>query len=47
MMSSIVQSKCNKLNLLLNAYRCTQDKVLNTTIYWKCENRSCSGHAIH
>ena len=32
--------------LLLDTFRYTQDKVLSTTIYWKRENRSCSGRAI-
>ena len=32
--------------LLLDTFRCTQDKILSTTIYWKCENRSCPGRAI-
>ena len=46
MMLSIVESKRNKPMLLLDTFRYTQDKVLSTTIYWKCENRSCSGRAI-
>ena len=45
-MLSIVESKSNKPMLLLDTFRYTQDKVLSTTIYWKCENRSCSGRAI-
>ena len=46
MILSIVESKSNKLMLLLDTFRYTQDKVLSTTIYWKCENRSCSAPAI-
>ena len=46
MMLSIVQSKRNKPMLLLDTFRYTQDKILSTTIYWKCENRSCSVRAI-
>ena len=46
MMLSIVESKSNKPMLLLGTFRYTQDKVLSTTIYWKCENRSYSGRAI-
>ncbi|CAF1103817.1 unnamed protein product [Rotaria sordida] len=45
-MLSIVESKRNKPTLLLDTFRYTQDKILNTTIYWKCENRSCPGRAI-
>ena len=45
-MPSIVESKCNKPMLLFDTFRYTQGKVLSTTIYWKCENRSCPGHAI-
>ena len=45
-MLSIVQSKRNKPILLLDIFRCIQDKILNTNIYWKCENRSCLGRAI-
>ncbi|CAF4221176.1 unnamed protein product [Rotaria sp. Silwood2] len=43
---SIVESKHNKPTVLLDAFRYTQDKIFNTTIYWKCENRSCPGRAI-
>ena len=46
MMLSIVESKRNKSILLLDTFRCTQDNVLSTTIYWKCENRSCPGRTI-
>ncbi|CAF3448584.1 unnamed protein product [Rotaria sp. Silwood2] len=46
MILSIVESKRNKPTLLLDTFRYTQDKILNTTIYWKCENRSCPGCAI-
>src|SRR5437762_3319996 len=46
MMSSIVQSKRKKPTLLLDNFRYTQDKIFNTTIYWKCEDRSCPGRAI-
>ena len=46
MMLSIVESKRNKPILLLDTFRCTQDKVLSTTIYLKCETRSCPGRAI-
>ena len=45
-MLSIVESKRNKPILSLNTFRYTQDKILNTTIYWKCENRSCPDRAI-
>ncbi|CAF1223506.1 unnamed protein product [Rotaria sordida] len=45
-MLSIVESKRNKPTLLLDAFRYTRDKIFNTTIYWKCENRSCPGRAI-
>ncbi|CAF1928065.1 unnamed protein product [Rotaria magnacalcarata] len=43
---SIVESKRTKPTLLLDAFRYTQDKIFNTTIYWKCENRLCPGRAI-
>ncbi|CAF3070873.1 unnamed protein product [Rotaria sp. Silwood2] len=46
MMSTIVESKRKKATLLLDNFRYTQDKIINTTIYWKCENRSCPGRAI-
>ncbi|CAF3116132.1 unnamed protein product, partial [Rotaria sp. Silwood2] len=46
MISSIVQSKRNKPTLSLDNFRYTQDKIINTTIYWKCENCSCPGRAI-
>ncbi|CAF4714147.1 unnamed protein product, partial [Rotaria sp. Silwood2] len=36
----------NKPTFLLDTFRYTQDKILNTTIYWKCENRSCPRCAI-
>jgi hypothetical protein len=42
-MSSIVDSKRKKPTLLLNSFRYIQDKIINTTIYWKCEDRSCPG----
>ena len=42
----IVESKCNKPMLLLDTFRYTRDNVLSTTIYWKCENRSCPERAI-
>ncbi len=45
-MPSIIESKRNKPALLLDSFRYTQDKILNTTIYWKCENRLCPGRAI-
>ncbi|CAM4988812.1 unnamed protein product [Rotaria socialis] len=45
-MLSIVESKRNKRTLLLDAFRYTQDKIFNTTIYWKCENRLYPGRAI-
>ena len=46
MMLSIVQSKRQKPILLLNTFRYTQDHILSTTIYWKCENCLCPGRAI-
>ena len=45
-MLSIVQSKRNKPMLLLDTFHYTQDKILNTTIYWKCKNYSCLACAI-
>ena len=45
-MLSIVDSKRNKLMLLFDTFRYTQDKILNTTIYWKCENHSCPGRMV-
>ena len=45
-MLSVVERKRNKPILLLDVFRYTQDKILNTTIYWKCENRSCLGRVI-
>ena len=45
-MLSIVESKRKKSTLLLDGFRYTQDKVFNTTIYWKRGNRSCPGCAI-
>ncbi len=45
-MPSIIESKRNKPALLLDSFRYTQDEILNTTIYWKCENRLCPGRAI-
>ena len=32
--------------LLLDTFRYTQDKILSTTIYWKCESYLCPGCAI-
>jgi hypothetical protein len=46
MMPTIVESKRKKSSLLLDNYRYTQDKIVNTTTYWKCSNRSCSGRAL-
>jgi hypothetical protein len=46
MMPIIVESKRKKPAILLGNFRYIQDKVINTTIYWKCENRSCPGRAI-
>ena len=45
MILSIVENKRNKPMLLLDTFRYTQNKVLSTTIYWKCENHSCPGRA--
>ncbi len=45
-MLSIIESKRSKPALLLDNFRYTQDKILNTTIYWKCENRLCPDRAI-
>ncbi|CAF4172513.1 unnamed protein product [Rotaria sp. Silwood2] len=45
-MLCIVKSNRNKPTLLLDTFRCIQDNILNTTVYWKCENRSCPGRAI-
>ncbi|CAF4573943.1 unnamed protein product, partial [Didymodactylos carnosus] len=45
-MLSIVESKRKKKILLLDTFRYTQDKIVNTTVYWKCEDRSCPGRAI-
>ena len=45
-MLSIVESKRKKPTLLLDNYRYTQDKMIDATIYWKCENRSCPARAI-
>ena len=46
MILSIVQSKRNRPMLLFDTFRYTEDKILDTIIYWKCENRSCPGRAI-
>ncbi|CAF3614213.1 unnamed protein product [Rotaria sp. Silwood1] len=46
MMATIVESKRKKPTLLLDNFRYTQEKIINTTIYWKCENRLCPGRAI-
>jgi hypothetical protein len=46
MMPTIVESKLKKPTLLLDNFRYNQDKIINTTIYWKCENLSCPGRAI-
>ncbi len=46
MISFIVQSKRNKPILLLDNFRYIQDKIVNTTISWKCEDRSCPVRAI-
>ena len=46
MMLSIVESKRNRPMLLLDTFRYKQAKILNTNIYWKCENRLCPGRAI-
>ena len=46
MMSSIVQSKHSKPTLLLDNFRFTQDKIINTTICWKCEDRSSPTRVI-
>ena len=45
-MLSIVESKRNKPTLLLHTFRYTQGKILNTTIYCKCESRSCPARAM-
>ncbi|CAM4874402.1 unnamed protein product [Rotaria socialis] len=45
-MSTIVESKRKKPTLLLDNFRFTRDKIINTTIYWKCEDRSCLGRAV-
>ena len=45
-MSTIVESKRKKPTLLLDNFRYIQDKIINTTIYWKCGNRSCPGRVI-
>ena len=45
-MLSIVESKRKKPTLLLDNFRYTRDKIVHTTIYWKCEIRSCPGRAI-
>ncbi|CAF1116100.1 unnamed protein product [Didymodactylos carnosus] len=45
-MLSIAESKPKKPMLLLDTFRYTQDKIVNTTVYWKCEDRSCPGRAI-
>ena len=38
---------CSKSTSQTNrTFRSTQDQVLSTTIYCKCENRSCPGHAL-
>ena len=42
----IVETKRNNPILLLDTFHYTQDKILNTTNYWQCENRSCPGRAI-
>ena len=46
MMLFIIETKDNKRMLLLDTFRYTQDKILNTTIYWKCESRSCPRRAM-
>ncbi|CAF2915474.1 unnamed protein product [Rotaria sp. Silwood2] len=38
MMLSIVESKRNIPNLILDTFRYTQTQILITTVYWKCEN---------
>ena len=45
-MLDIVESKRKKPTLLLDGFRYTQDKIFNTTIYWKCESRSRPGRAL-
>ena len=45
-MLSIVESKRKEPTLLLDGFRCTQDKIFSTTIYWKCESRSCPARAV-
>jgi hypothetical protein len=45
-MLCIVESKRHKPILLLDNYRYPQNKILNTTIYWKCEHHSCPGRVI-
>ncbi|CAF4481841.1 unnamed protein product, partial [Rotaria magnacalcarata] len=45
-MATIVDNKREKPTLLLDNFRYTRDKIINTTIYGKCEDRSCSGRAI-
>ncbi|CAF4544975.1 unnamed protein product [Didymodactylos carnosus] len=45
-MFSIVESKRKKPVLLFDTFRYTQDKIVGTTIYWKCEDRSCPGRAV-
>ncbi|CAF0924294.1 unnamed protein product [Didymodactylos carnosus] len=45
-MLSIVESKRKKQILLLDTFRYTEDKIVNTTVYCKCEDCSCPGRAI-
>ena len=45
-MLSIVENKRNKPMLLLDIFRYVQDKILNRTTYWICENRSCPDRAV-
>ena len=43
MMLSIADSKHNKPTLKLDASRYIQNQIWNTTVYWKCENRTWCG----
>ena len=45
-MLDIVESRRKKPTLLLDGFRYTQDKIFNTTIYWKCESRSHPARAL-
>ena len=46
-MSSIVHAVDGKKSvLLLDNFRCEQDRIVNSIVYWKCKDSPCAGRNI-